>query len=80
MKIDNYRLENTFLTAANTVAMQWTTKAGAQFTIWLDKRGTLCNSSTSPVPANVYMKALDYYEKNEGRLINESYQDGVVHS
>jgi hypothetical protein len=73
-----FKLANTFLTAANTVGMQWEQRSKGtllnQFTIWLDHHGDLKSTSAYPVPVEVYGAALDYYEKNEGKLINATYQ------
>jgi hypothetical protein len=77
MSIIKFKLTNTFLTAANTVGMQWEQRnKGAllnQFTIWLDHKGDLKTTSAYPVPVDVFEQALDYYEKNEGKLLNETY-------
>lgn len=70
MRIGAYKLENTFLTAANTVAMQWVDERERNLTIWMDKRGNVRNTSTEKIPHVLFMRALDYYMQNWERFIS----------
>ena len=72
MRVNNWKLTDTFLTKAATVGMQWTTKQGDRLTIWLDHKGKLCNTSSTTIPVNVYTQCLDYYEKKCDTLLNET--------
>jgi len=70
MRIGQYKLENTFLTKANTVAMQWLDERERNLTIWTDKRGQVRNTSTAPVPQVLFLRALDYYMTNHERMLS----------
>lgn len=77
MRVGNYKLENIYLTAASTVGMQWIEWEKKvpknTLTIWLDSKGNLRNTtSNGPVPMDLYLRMLDYYEENEGKLLNET--------
>ena len=78
MKINGYKLTNTFLTKAQTVGMQWELHQGKvlknTLTIWLDRHGNLRNTSSTIVPVEVYMECLDYFERNESQMLNITYQ------
>lgn len=71
MRISGYHLENTFLTKANTVGMQWVKKNGDQFTIWIDHKGALKTTSSAPIPVEVYERALDWYESKLPELVGD---------
>jgi hypothetical protein len=73
MRIGQFKLENTFLTACNTVAMQWLDERGRNLTLWMDKRGQVRNTSTMPVPQEQFTRALLYYMATWKEVINHKY-------
>jgi hypothetical protein len=77
-KVANYRLENTFLTADNTCAMQWygikDKRVNNVYTVWLDGKGKLRQTSTVPVPVAVVEACIAYYERNYKRMLSPSLQ------
>jgi hypothetical protein len=73
MRIGSFKLENTFLTAGNRVAMQWLDERGRNITLWMDKRGQIRNTSTMPVPAAVFDQALAHYMNTWKEVINHKY-------
>ena len=70
MNIGTYKLENTFLTSANTVAMQWVERGVRNITVYKDKRGRTKYTSTVTVPENILNMALAYYEENWEKVLN----------
>jgi hypothetical protein len=75
-KAANYRLENTFLTADNTCAMQWYAikdkRVDNVYTVWLDKDDKLMQTSVKSVPVDVVESCLAYYERNYTRMLSPS--------
>jgi len=75
-KVATYRLENTFLTADNTCAMQWYAikekRVDNVYTVWLDAKDKLMQTSVKPVPVDVVESCLAYYERNYKRMLSPS--------